>query len=101
MQARVAKLEERLEIDHCYGPDGQRKEIAPADRDTFPDGIFCRDADIQLRDDAIRTLKARCAQLEEALNEAIEGLYNPFEPNNQSRLYTKLKALTPTERPLA
>src|SRR6185295_9208261 len=44
-----------------------RIEIAPADRDKFPDGISCRDATIELQDKAIDRLTARVQALEEAL----------------------------------
>lgn len=50
-QARVMKLETRLEITYCsVFRDGElvRKEIPPEERDSFPDGIRCRDATIGL-----------------------------------------------------
>lgn len=51
LRARVAKLEERLEITHCWrhNPDGSvTKEEIPSDqRDSFPDGIYCRDETIK------------------------------------------------------
>lgn len=47
--ARIEKYQKRLEITHCYdGHTGERKDIAPEKRDTYPDGIECRDSTIHI-----------------------------------------------------
>ena len=55
LEGKVAKYQSRLEIDHAWRrPKGgtvldklERYEIAPQDRDTFPDAIDCRDSTIK------------------------------------------------------
>jgi len=55
LKARIAKYQERLEIDHAFRwseADGEmvRFEIPDDERDTFPDAISCREADTKLMD---------------------------------------------------
>lgn len=70
---RIAELEERLEIDHCYvfPKDGSeelvRQELPPERRKTFPDGITGRDATIRLLEENNAAKDARIAELEAAL----------------------------------
>ncbi len=60
LQAKLAKYEARLEIDK----DGNGVEIPPDQRDKFPDGIYCRDATIQLQDQRVDELQAKLAAVE-------------------------------------
>jgi hypothetical protein len=61
---RIAKLEERLEIDHVYTANSNnedeyelvRVEVSPEDRDHQIDGISARDSTISLLEDRIREL---------------------------------------------
>jgi len=76
LRARIAELEERLEIDHCYQIiDGKqtRVEIPPNERGQQPDGIECRNETIKLLDARIIIESAtveRCAQwLDDNLDE--------------------------------
>lgn len=66
--ARIAKLEARLEIDHAFKADPQtgdlvRFEIRPEDRDKWPDGIECRDETIKLVEDRNSELRVEIASL--------------------------------------
>lgn len=67
LRARVAELEARLEMDHCFalGPTGEmvREEIPPAERSFFGDGIDCRDATIRMQDENITRLRSENASL--------------------------------------
>jgi hypothetical protein len=68
--ARIAKLEARLEIDHCFtlvGEEMVREEIPAAERDSFIDGISCRDETIKLLYADNAELLAEIAKLREAL----------------------------------
>lgn len=60
LEARVAKLERRLEISFCFDADGNEQEIPPERRDAFPDGISARD-------ETIRLLEAEVARLNEQI----------------------------------
>jgi hypothetical protein len=61
----IAKLEERLEIDHVYMMDPCsedkliRVEVRPEDRCHQIDGISARDSTISLLEDRIRELTAK------------------------------------------
>jgi len=58
LQARVQELEHRLEIDVALDVDGN--EIpAPLN---MPDGIYCRDATIQLQNEALSELESQLTQ---------------------------------------
>lgn len=62
VEARVAKLDARLEIDHCYrevNGDMVRVELKPEERGRFPDGITCRDATIKLQREHIAELQRK------------------------------------------
>lgn len=68
-EARIAKLETRLEIDRIFRlVDGEMvPEIVPANkRDEMIDGIECRDETIKLIDENNDALRARVKALEEA-----------------------------------
>lgn len=70
LEARIAKLEARLEIDHAFRstnehPEPQRYEIPPEERDNFPDGIECRDETIKILREIATTQSAARQQLEE------------------------------------
>jgi len=65
-QARIAELEARLEIDHCYQIiDGKqtRVEIPPNERGQQPDGIECRNETIKLLDARIIKLEVEIERL--------------------------------------
>lgn len=47
LRAKVATYQARLEIDHDYDIDGNRREIPESERDDGPDGIECRDETIK------------------------------------------------------
>lgn len=48
----------------------------------------------------LATRDKRIEELEAGLRDAVDYLYNPFEPDNQSRTYTRLKdILTPVPDP--
>lgn len=69
LQARVAELEARLEIDHYYTLDeatGElvRHEASDEERLSLPDKIDCMEADAELAADKVS--KARAKALEEA-----------------------------------
>jgi hypothetical protein len=73
LKERVEFLETRLEIDCCYvlpedgGDDLVRKELSPEERETFPDGIDCRDATIKLIEDSLDEVRSQRDRLREAL----------------------------------
>lgn len=56
---RIQELEERLCIDYCYvhnpnDPTNPTKQMLTEDqKKTFPDKIYCLEADVQLRDEKI------------------------------------------------
>ena len=86
---RIAKLEERLEIDHAFQstnehPEPQRYEIPPEERDNFPDGIECRDETIKLLEENCTTLRAVRQQLEEE-NDRLEDALQQID--SWSRAY--------------
>jgi hypothetical protein len=65
LEAKVARYEARLEIDHAFelvrnGEEVEmvRFEISVEDRGTYPDAVECRDATIALQDEAIAELTA-------------------------------------------
>lgn len=66
LQSQVAKYERRLEIDHAWTlKDGEKVEyiIPPEERDTFPDGIECRNETIKLQDERIDMFGRECERL--------------------------------------
>ena len=61
--ARIAELEARLEMDHCFEFDEEKQdvvrvEISPEDRSFDNDGISCRDATIKLQDDRMKAMRS-------------------------------------------
>lgn len=72
LTSRVQHLEDRLEITHawqCTADDTELKriEIPPEERDSFPDGITCRDATIKLLEEQNERQAGRIRKLERAL----------------------------------
>lgn len=57
LRAYVARLERRLEIDRFHDENGNEVSVPPEERQTFPDGIECRDATIRLLRDEIKILR--------------------------------------------
>lgn len=57
--ARINKLEERLEITYCYNGEGEKIEIPPEDRDSYPDGIMCRNETIDLLAEESRKIEVK------------------------------------------
>lgn len=56
----------------------------------------CR-ARVKAYEDEMATKARRIKQLEEALLEALDYMYNPFEPNNQLPQYYRLKRVLKNE----
>lgn len=61
LRAKVERYEARLEIDHCYvmvdgNPELERRDVPPEERETWPDGITCRDETIRLLEEQIAAL---------------------------------------------
>jgi hypothetical protein len=72
LAARVQHLEERLEIASAWqctadDPELKRIEIPPEERDSFPDGITCRDATIKLLEEQNERQAANIRVLKRAL----------------------------------
>jgi hypothetical protein len=72
LRSRVQHLEERLEITYawqCTGEDPELKriEIPPEERDSFPDGITCRDETIKLLEEQNERQAARIRVAKRAL----------------------------------
>lgn len=57
LRSYVARLERRLEIDRFHDENGNKVSVPPEERQTFPDGIECRDATIRLLRDEIKILR--------------------------------------------
>lgn len=62
LTARVAELEERLEIGYAFDAMGVRVVVP---KEGFPDGIACRDATIQLQKQQVTDLTARAVAAEQ------------------------------------
>jgi hypothetical protein len=74
-EAKVEKYQARLEITHDYdGHTGEKREIPPEKRDTYPDGIFCRDATIKLLKGEIEDYRAKVAALAELVYGVLASL---------------------------
>lgn len=85
LQARVAELEARLEIDHYFtiDEDGNftRREATDEERLVLPDKIDCVEASLELAEEQIAELKSRVASVRAyALEEAARRLLRCF-PN--------------------
>lgn len=72
----------RLEIDHVYDANGERREIPLAERGNQPDGIYCRDETIRLQDEEIDRLRAVAAEMKAALATVTD--YETAEERNAS-----------------
>jgi hypothetical protein len=72
LRMRVATYERRLEIDRCWAfENGEKVEkvVPPEERDSFPDGIECRNETIKLLDRNVDALRADVAKLGGVLSE--------------------------------
>lgn len=71
LRVRIEELEARLEVDHVYklGVDDRlvRVEVPPGERDSYPDGVSCRDDTIRILENNCERLRARIAELEAGL----------------------------------
>ncbi len=76
LEAKLARYEVRLEIDHVFVSDGngglKRKEIPGVNRATVMDGITCRDETIKLLDQVNDELRKHVARYEQAAKELPE-----------------------------
>lgn len=93
LTARVHQLEDRLEITHawqCTADDTELKriEIPPEERDSFPDGITCRDATIKLLEEQSERQAARIRKLERALKPFAEIPSVPLFPEGGLEMAT-------------
>lgn len=87
LRERVWELEARLEIDHRFVlKRGKmvRETIPAAERDSFPDGITCRDETIKLQDEELARLRADRDRLRAELRK-IRAAYTRFK-NRRSAL---------------
>lgn len=90
---KIAELEERLEVVHCYVLDDKtgemvKHEIAPEERDLMPDGIACRDETIKLQDKRIAELEAENFKLSAGQCPIAGGLVG----DDHGHQYCKLEA---------
>lgn len=78
LEAKVEKYQSRLEITHDYdGYTGERREIPQDKRDTYPDGITCRDATIHMLKSELAAERKRVEALIDVIHEA-NGKAYPF-----------------------
>jgi len=90
-QARVAKLEARLEIDCEYNMANERLEIDPSMRDAVIDGIACRDATISGLDHRVADLQQQLATAQNELCTAKDQIPPDLDGDSLSVALIKLK----------
>lgn len=73
LRAYVARLERRLEIDRFHDENGNEFSVPPEGRQTFPDGIECRDATIRLLRDEIEILRNQWEQAKQKIAKMTGG----------------------------
>lgn len=73
LRAYVARLERRLEIDRFHNENGNEFSVPPEERQTFPDGIECRDATIRLLKDEIKILRNQWEQAKQKIAKMMGG----------------------------